>query len=39
MEKLKNLLGILLICATLITAMSCTTTEKSEMVSNRTPVE
>lgn len=39
MEKLKNLLGILLICATLITAMSCTTTEKSEMVSNRTPGE
>ena len=39
MKKLKNLLGILLICATLITAMSCTTTEKSEMVSNRTPGE
>ena len=37
MKKHNILLAVLLICATLFTTMSCATSQKSEMVSNRVP--
>ena len=39
MKKHNILLAVLLICATLFTTMSCATSQKSEMVSNRVPGE
>ncbi len=39
MKKNNILLAVLLICATLFTTMSCATSQKSEMVSNRVPGE
>ena len=39
MKKHNILLAVLLICVTLFTTMSCATSQKSEMVSNRVPGE